>query len=572
MNLKKVRMSVKGEILALTLIPLIILATIITFYSVNSLNENLEEESLSGLRDVCISVDAAYKMINNEDYTLDGEDLKKGDFNVTQDEVMIDGFADKSDVEVTLFYEDTRRATSLVDVDTGKKILGTKASAEVVDQVISKGQEFSTNSITINKEGFYAYYIPLKNADGSVVGMVFAGKPSAKVNATIRQKVFGIIGISTVMLLLAAIGIFLIANKLGKAIRKTEVMLDTLSKGELSIQVDEKLLNRKDEIGVMGAALQTLMDQLKSIIGNLQQSADVLSKSSNDMNKLAGKTNSTVQDISHAMDDVSHGAVAQAEDIEDATMNVGDMGTSIEKIVSQVGKLHDTAEEMERAKTDADVIITELSESSERTFEAVKRIEKQVKLTDESVTKIQDAVSLISSIAEETNLLSLNASIEAARAGEAGKGFAVVATEIQKLAEESNRSAATIAEVIGNLAVESKHTVDATNQMQDIINEQQDKLQQTKVRFDGVSVGIQSSRDEIQVIEEDSAGCDAARIKVIDVIQNLSAVSEQNAASTEETMAAIEELNSTMDMLAGRAEELRGMSDELEKEIGFFRL
>lgn len=572
MNTKKVRVSVKGEILCLALVPLIILATVITLYAMNSLNENLEAESISGLKDVCNSVDAAYKALDAGDYTMEGETLKKGDFNVTQDEILIDGFTETSDVEITLFYGDTRRATSLVDVDTGKKILGTKASTEVTDQVIGRGEDFSTNNITINKESYYAYYIPMKNSDGSIVGMIFAGKPSAKVDETIRTKMFGIMGISFGLLLLVAIVVFLIANNLGKAIRKTEIMLDTLAKGDLSIQVDEKLLKRKDEIGTMGGALQTLMDQLKSIIGNMKQSADVLSKSSNDMNKLAGKTNSTVEDISHAMDDVSHGAVAQAEDIEHATRNMGEMGTSIEKIVSQVDKLHDTAEEMERAKTDADIIITELSESSERTFEAVKRIEKQVKLTDESVTKIQDAVSLISSIAEETNLLSLNASIEAARAGEAGKGFAVVATEIQKLAEESNRSAASIAEVISNLATESKQTVEATNQMQDIINEQQDKLQQTKDQFNGVSVGIQSSRDEIQVIQEDSEGCDIARAKVIGVIQNLSAVSEQNAASTEETTAAIQELDATMNMLADRADELKVMADELEKEMGFFQI
>lgn len=572
MKMKKVRLSVKGEIFCLTLIPLVILATVITLYAMNSLNENLEKEAISGLKDVCNSVDSAYKALDDGDYTLEGEILKKGDFNVTKDEILIDGFTETSDAELTLFYGDTRRATSLVDVDTGEKILGTKASSEVTEQVVGRGEDFSSNNITINKESYYAYYIPMKNNDGSVVGMIFAGKPSAKVDATIRTKVMGILGISFGLLLLAAVVVFLIANKLGKAVGKAGLMLDTLSKGDLSIQVDEKLLKRKDELGVMGMALQTLMDQLKSIIGNMKQSADVLSKSSNDMNKLAGKTNSTVDDISRAMDDVSNGAVSQAEDIEDATMNVGEMGTSIEKIVSQVDKLHDTAEEMEHAKSDADIIITELSESSERTFEAVRRIEKQVKLTDESVTQIQDAVSLISSIAEETNLLSLNASIEAARAGEAGKGFAVVATQIQKLAEESNNSASSIAEVISNLATESKHTVEAMNQMQEIINEQQDKLQQTKERFDGVSVGIQSSRDEIRIIQEDSEGCDIARVKVIDVIQNLSAVSEENAASTEETMAAIQELNATMNMLADRADELKVMSDDLEKEMQFFKI
>lgn len=572
MNTKKVKVSIKWEIIGLTLIPLVILATIITVYAMNALKSSLEEEALSGLKDICHSVDAACTALDDGDYVMEGDDLKKGDYNITKDEALIDSFVDASDVEITLFYGDTRRATSLVDSKTQKKILGTKASQEVTDQVVKKSEEFSSTNLTINNQSFYAYYIPMKNSDGSVVGMVFAGKSSEKVDAMIHKKTLGTMGISLGLLLIAALVVLLISNKLGKAVRKTEVMLNTLAQGDLSIQVDEKLLKRKDELGIMGRSLQELMDKLKNIIGDMKQSADVLAKSGQEMNDLADQTNTTVTDISRAMDDVSQGAISQAEDIEDATISVSEMGDSIEKIVSQVDVLNDTSENMEHAKSEADVIITELSESSERTFEAVKRIEKQVNLTDESVTKIEEAISLISSIAEETNLLSLNASIEAARAGEAGKGFAVVATQIQKLAEESNASAASITEVIDHLAQESRNTVDAMNQMQSIINEQQEKLHDTKNKFEGVSAGIQTSRSEVKVIQTDTGKCDVARVKVTDVIQNLSAVSEENAAATEETMAAIQELNAMMDLLASKADDLKALAQNLEEDMNFFQL
>lgn len=572
MNTKKVKVSMKWEIIGLTLIPLIILATIITVYSMNALKSSLEEEALSGLKDICHSVDAAYTTLDDGDYVMEGDNLKKGDYDITKDEALIDSFVDASDVEITLFYGDTRRATSLVDSTTQKKILGTKASQEVTDQVVKKSEEFSSTNLTINNQSFYAYYIPMKNSDGSVVGMVFAGKPSEKVDAMIHKKTLGTMGISLGLLLISALVVLLISNKLGKAVRKTEVMLNTLAQGDLSIQVDEKLLKRKDELGIMGRSLQELMDKLKNIIGDMKQSADVLAKSGQEMNDLADQTNTTVTDISRAMDDVSQGAISQAEDIEDATISVSEMGDSIEKIVSQVDVLNDTSENMEHAKSEADVIITELSESSERTFEAVKRIEKQVNLTDESVTKIEEAISLISSIAEETNLLSLNASIEAARAGEAGKGFAVVATQIQKLAEESNASAASITEVIDHLAQESRNTVDAMNQMQSIINEQQEKLHDTKNKFEGVSAGIQTSRSEVKVIQTDTGKCDVARVKVTDVIQNLSAVSEENAAATEETMAAIQELNAMMDLLASKADDLKSLAQNLEEDMNFFQI
>ncbi len=572
MNKKKIRLTIRLQILALTLVSMLILTGIITIYAINSMSSGLEEESLAGLKDVCYSVSAAYDALDDGDYSLNGDMLMKGSFNATEDEKLIDSFAKYSDVEITLFFGDTRRATSLFDAETGKRILGTKASEEVTTEVIQNGREYSATNLTINDSKYYAYYIPIKNGDGSVVGMIFAGKPTAKVDSTIRYKVIGVCGIALFLFLIAAVVVLFIANKIGKAVQKTGIMLDSLSHGDLRVQVDEKIIKRKDELGVMGNALQSLMEELRMIIGNLKQSSDMLSSSGQEMNDLARQTNSTVDEISHAMDDISQGAVSQAEDIENATMNVSEMGNSISQIVNKVDTLNDTSEKMEQAKTEADLIITELSESSDRTYEAVKRIERQVKLTDESVTKIQEAIIMISSIAEETNLLSLNASIEAARAGESGKGFAVVASEIQKLAEESNSSAASIEQVIQNLARESQNTVDAMNQMQEIISEQQERLQDTKEKFNGVSKGIQTSRDEICVIQKDTDNCDLAREKVTDVIQNLSAVSEQNVAATEETMAAMTELNGAMGVLADKADTLKAMATDLEKDMNFFQL
>lgn len=572
MGKKKIRLTIRLQILALTLVSMLVLTGIITIYAINAMSSGLEEESLSGLKDVCYSVSAAYDALDDGDYSLDGDVLMKGSFNATEDEKLIDSFAKYSDVEITLFFGDTRRATSLFDAETGKRILGTKASEAVTTEVVKNGREYSATNLTINNNNYYAYYIPIKNGDGSVVGMIFAGKPTAKVDSTIRYKIIGVCGIALFLFLIAAVVVLFIANKIGKAVQKTGIMLDSLSHGDLRVQVDEKIIKRKDELGVMGNALQSLMEELRMIIGNLKQSSDMLSSSGQEMNDLARQTNSTVDEISHAMDDISQGAVSQAEDIENATMNVSEMGNSISQIVNKVDTLNDTSEKMEQAKTEADLIITELSESSDRTYEAVKRIERQVKLTDESVTKIQEAIIMISSIAEETNLLSLNASIEAARAGESGKGFAVVASEIQKLAEESNSSAASIEQVIQNLARESQNTVDAMNQMQEIISEQQERLQDTKEKFNGVSKGIQTSRDEICVIQNDTDNCDLAREKVTDVIQNLSAVSEQNVAATEETMAAMTELNGAMGVLADKADTLKAMATDLEKDMNFFQL
>ena len=205
-------------------------------------------------------------------------------------------------------------------------------------------------------------------------------------------------------------------------------------------------------------------------------------------------------------------------------------------------------------------------------MDAISRIGKQVNATNESAQKIGEAIEIITSIAEETNLLSLNASIEAARAGEQGRGFAVVANQIQKLAEQSNESAQRVAGIIEELLADSERTVKVMSEVEQIVNEQQEKLGQTKSQLDDVSKGIDVSRDEATDIKEQTDVCDVARSRVVDVISNLSAISEENAASTQQTTAAMQELNATINLLAEAANNLTDISEALEKEIGYFSM
>lgn len=572
MENQKAKRSIKVEILIFALIPLLLLGAAITVFSAISLRSSLQEEMLTGLQDVCYSVQSAYDNIDAGDFRLDGDQLYKGDINISENQTLIDNFAKSSETEITLFFGNTRYATSLLDAKTGKKIIGTTASDAVVNTVVTNKQEYQATSLVINDKNYYAYYIPMKNSDGTVVGMFFAGRQSEKVDSTIFSKVLWMILISVGLFIVGTICIVIFAIKISKAILSTTSAIESMSRGDLSVRIDETATDRSDELGLMSRAMVKLINELKSTMGNINSSSGRLTASGNDLKEFTVKTNATVDEISRAVEDISQGAVSQAEDIEAATMQMHNMSNAINKIVEEVGTLDGTSADMEKAKDEAENIINELSASSDRTFEAVKKIETQVNLTDESVMKIQDAVALIASIAEETNLLSLNASIEAARAGEAGKGFAVVASEIQKLAEESNTSAATIADVINNLAKESKNTVDAMNSMQEIINEQQEKLQETKVKFSDVSEGIQVSRNEIKSIRKDSDECDEALVKVNDVIQNLSAISEQNAAATQQTTASMDELNSTMDILEEKSEELGSLASDLDSDVNYFKI
>lgn len=359
---------------------------------------------------------------------------------------------------------------------------------------------------------------------------------------------------------------------MANAIVKAKSVVEVLASGDLGAKVDTKILGRGDEIGDMARAVKGLKDELNKIVGNLQKSANTLFEAGNGLEDMAKQCSNTTDDVSRAVEEISKGAVSQAEEIQNASSEIVAMGEVIEEIVENVGNLTEASDAMSRAGNTSTETMLNLSQSNDRTASAIGNIGNQIRLTDESIKQISMATELITSIASQTNLLSLNASIESARAGEAGRGFAVVATEIQKLAVQSNDAAVEIQQIIGNLISESQRTMEEMREAEVLMREQQEKLNDTKEKFGEVSTGIDVSREGTQQIRVCADSCNSARASVIDVISNLSAISEENAASAEETTASMQELNATINLLSEEATKLKDISVTLNEEMKFFKM
>lgn len=570
---KRGRFGLREKMLCMCLLPAMVLGIVLTSFSAKSIEKGMQKEMLRGLTAVTENFITMLNQTDKGDYKQDSSGrVWKGKYELTDHYTLEDQIKSTTGYDVTIFFGDTRAATSIQDAKTGKRIVGTKAADKVVQAVLKGGAVYTSVSVKINGKNYYCCYIPLKNSDGTIAGMAFAGIPSADAHAYIQKQLTGLITIAAVILLLVLFLSIGIPAVIAREIEKSAEMVHSLADGRLTSEMDAALLKKKDELGQMGRELQNLKQQLHSIVTQIRTTSAELLAQGDSLQDTASETSSTADDIARAVEDVARGAVAQAEEIEKVSENIGTMGDVIGEIVLQVSELDQISETMKEASDQSNIIIRELYETNDRTKEAMSGIEEQVQMTNSSVQNISEAVKVITSIAEETNLLSLNASIEAARAGDAGKGFAVVAMQIQKLAEQSDVSAGKIQKVIDELLRESEATVRTMETVETAVAMQQKKLEETREKFARVTGGIEQSYSKTEQIKKNTAVCSQSRDAVADIISGLAAIAEENAASSEETNASMEELNATMNLLAEASRKLKTISVSLDQEVQFFRM
>lgn len=361
-----------------------------------------------------------------------------------------------------------------------------------------------------------------------------------------------------------------------KMIKPFQIVTDIIGNlADMNFQEDERLAdisNRKDETGVMARAITTMRNSMIHVVTEIKQQSSLLYTTSEHLSSRATETSNTVQNVERAVCEIATGANNQASETQKATQDILLMGTMVEDTSSQVTSLHNTADSMKESSDTASRALTELDAVNRHAIDSIDIIYNQTLTTNESALKIKEATGLISSIADETNLLSLNASIEAARAGEAGRGFAVVASQIQKLAEQSNDSARQIDDIIYTLLEDSQKAVHTMEEVKEIITRQSENVSKTGSVFSQVQGGISESIQGVDEIADRTNQLNSARSNIVDVVQNLTAIAEENAASTEETSAAVNEVANIMQDFSDHAAKLQEIAHTLEENVDIFQL
>ncbi|MCI6243920.1 MAG: methyl-accepting chemotaxis protein [Agathobacter sp.] len=566
-------MKLRTRIVLLALLPAICVSMIQFASSTFQLERGTMDEAYEGMQATAVMVNTLLNTLGNEgEYQLRDQSLYVGEANLSEDTGILDTLKDKSGYDVTLFYGDTRYLTTIVD-ENGNRQLNTKASGPVISAVLDQGKEYESDNIDILGTRYAGYYIPIyQTGTSDVIGMLFVGKSYKDVHAIVHKtKVYT--GIATLFLtIIIAIIVYAIAYTLVKNISQGISYVSLIEEGHLGFKMDKKLLTRKDVIGDLCRSIKGLEKRLRSIIDDVQKQCEVLNETTNYSSKQTADAISSVKQIDQNIQNIASNSTAQAEDASSAGDSVSEMGNMIERTDEQVDALTETTRSMSTASNQAKEILRELNENMRQVREAVQTVSRQTSQTHVSVQDVSKMTNVITDIANQTNLLSLNASIEAARAGEQGKGFAVVASEIQQLAEQSNKAAKEIQETLHKLWDDSDSSVATMNEVEQIIEEQDKKIADTNAIFQTVEDNIENSISGIQEIKTKTHTLDQAREKTVQVVQNVASSAQQNAASTQETSSFTDEVTEKVSGIETAMDDIKNVISELEKSIQVFSL
>lgn len=566
-------MNIKKKILAITISPVLILGIVSMLFIVTMVKNSLLDEIEDALKGTAAATLAAYDQ-NTGDYLQSSNgDIWKGSYNISKSESLVDRIKSNTGMDVTFFYGDKRIMTSAVDTN-GDRILGSTAGEKIVEKVLKGGEEYFSHAVSIDGTLNYGYFMPVyqNDSDNQIIGMVFVGTDKHAKDAVINRIIGSIAtAVGVIMLICIAVSVKLAAG-MSKNIKSSVELVGKIAEGDLNVWVDDKLLKKKDEIGDLSRVTITLRDAMQSTIKDITRNAKALLDAAQLLGTAADNTNGTMDNVRTAVSQVVDNSQMQAENSRDTSGHMQVMGENITETSKEAELLSVNASSMQLSSEKASKTLGDLRSINEDVKRIITEVQEQTNRTNDSVQKIHTATTFINSIAEDTSLLSLNASIEAARAGESGRGFAVVAEQIKNLSEQSNTSSKEIEATADMLSIDSAKAVQAMQQMQEIIASQSESMQETQKVVAEVIDEIASSMRSIAQIKESTGRLENARNEVLQAVEHLSDIAQDNLANTQNTYEQTEVVADTFKQVYNSADELKTIADELVKSIEYFKV
>lgn len=401
-------------------------------------------------------------------------------------------------------------------------------------------------------------------------GFVLVGLiPTAELYSASRRILF----VTVILIILAAsvsvlIGIFM-STSMGRTINRIIKVAGRAASGDLT---DDPTSRRKDELGTLTVSINSMIKSMRLLIGQAAEVASSVDESASTVASTSQQVSDVSSEISRAIQEISEGASAQAEDAEKGFEKMGGLARKINIVAENSNAIESFSKKTRSLTQEGLASVEELNRRAKETTDITYAIIDDIKMLDNNSKSIGKIIKVIGGIADQTNLLSLNAAIEAARAGEAGRGFSVVADEVRKLAEQSMNAAKDIVSIIKSNQDQTERAVQRAEASGDILKLQNDSLQNTIEIFKSISGSMEQLAEKVGNTISAVSDMDNYKVETMAAMENISTISEQTAASSQEVTASAEEQLSSIEELAGYAQKLNDAARKLTEVISKFKI
>ena len=556
--------SIKFRLIMVTLIVCIIMGGAINYFSIHQSRVSYKKAVWNYMNDIAI---AYGRQVDNIIADL-GTDkaFNPGVLQTILADVGLEGVSSSYgyivDADGTMLYHPNQDKI-------GKSVENAIVKSYVKD--LKSGIVHDTSVIQYNFNGSVKYASCYTGQNGNFILVISAD--DSEVMADSVKLIVNVTVISVVIGLLAIAAVFFFIVRMLSPLEYAAGAVEKLAAldfRENDVRKEARFARLRDEAGNIMNAVLKLRGELTGVVADLKTQSKALFTQSDSLSESAANTMANMKDTDRAVDEMANGATMLAQETQSASESVVEIGNMIDEVNDNSEALAKNADDMKELGENAENILKQLIDGQHEMVEHIGVVSDKTHEANQAAEKIAEVVSLITEIASQTNLLSLNASIEAARAGDAGRGFAVVAENIKQLAEQTTSSAADIQDIIHDLETKSNETVEKTDAVNKIVNKQSEDMKKTADILNQVIKGIIGLIDRIDGIATSVASMEKSKEKVVDVIQNLSSVSQENAASTEETSASTSMAMGTIEGIANEAVQLKQIAQDLEDRMKAF--